>query len=92
MIHARKINDIVAVQNNLASQLVHVLTNLSVLDHDNDHIDICEESVKIVVLVLDHILGNERIIDLQIGFAKWRSWLSSSCSVGDSRISSTFSL
>ena len=64
VIHTRQINDVVAVQNNLASQLVHILTNLGMLDHDNDHIDIREEIVKIVVLVLDHILGDKRIIHL----------------------------
>ena len=53
--------------NNLSGQLVHIFTDLGMLNHDNDHIDICEKSVKIMVLVLDHILGDERIIDLQSG-------------------------
>lgn len=65
VIHARQINDIVAVQNHLARQLVHVLADLGMLDHHNNHINVSQESIQIVILVLDHILGDEGVVHLQ---------------------------
>ena len=67
VIHARHINDVMAVQNHLASQLVHVLADLAVLYHNNDHINVSKERIQIMILVLDHILGDKWILDLQTG-------------------------
>ena len=64
VIHARQINNIVAIKNNLASQLTYILTNLGMLNHHNNHIDIRQEGIQIVVLVFRHVLGDEWVIDL----------------------------
>ena len=54
-----------AIEDNFALELIPVLLNLVMLNHDDDHIDVCEELVEIVVLVLHDIILNEGIIDLE---------------------------
>ena len=46
VIHARQINDVMTVQNHLASQLIHVLADLGVLYHNNDHINVSKEDIQ----------------------------------------------
>lgn len=56
-----------AIQNHLASQLVHIFTDLGMLDHDDNHVNVGQERIQIVILVLDHILGDEGVVHLQTG-------------------------
>lgn len=53
------------VKDDFALELVPILLNLVVLHHDDNHIDVGEELVEVVVLVLDDVFLDERIIDLE---------------------------
>ena len=57
--------DIMAVQDDLAFQLVPAALDLVVLDHHHDHVHVRKESIEIVILVLHDILVDERVVDLQ---------------------------
>ena len=57
--------NVLAVEDNLALKFVPVMLDLIVLDHYDDEVDVCEECIKVVVLVRDHILLDEGVIDLQ---------------------------
>ena len=54
-----------AVQNDLVSQFVHVLTDLIVLDHYHDQVNIPKELIKIMVLVFHEILLDPGVIDFE---------------------------
>ena len=55
-----------AVENDLALQLIPILLNVIVLDHNDHHIHLIEELVKVQNLVLDELLvGEEGIEGLQ---------------------------
>lgn len=57
--------NVVAVKDDLASEFVPIALNLVVLNHDDDHIHIIQESIEVMVLILHNIPFNQRIIDLQ---------------------------
>ena len=65
MIHPLQRANVVAVQDHLAGELVPAGLDLVVLDHDDDHVHIGEESIKVVILVLRDVLLDQRVIDLQ---------------------------
>ena len=66
MVHTLKRADVVAVEDDLAFQLVPVLLDVVVLHHDDHHIHLAEELVEVKNLVLDNLLlGKERIKCLQ---------------------------
>ncbi len=65
MVHTRQLANIMAVENNLARQFVHVLLNLVVFDHDDHKVNRIQERVKIMVLVGYDILLDKRIVYLQ---------------------------
>ena len=69
VIHPLQRANVVAVQDDLAGEFVPVALDLVVLDHDDDHVYVVKEGVEIVVLVLDDIPLDQRVIDLQ-GFGK----------------------
>ena len=65
MINPFQRTDVVTIKDDFALKFVPVLLNLVMLHHDDDHIDVGEELVEIVVLVLHDIILNERIVDLE---------------------------
>ena len=67
MINTRQIDDIMAIQNDLARQLIHIFFDLVMLDHDDHEVNCFKEAVQIVILISHHILGDKRIVDLQSG-------------------------
>ena len=51
-----------AIQHNFALQLIPILLDMVMLDHDNHHIHFVKELVEIQDLVLDNLLlGEERV-------------------------------
>ena len=46
MVHARQIADVVAIQDNLTCQLIHVLLDLVVLNHDDYEVDSRQELIQ----------------------------------------------
>ena len=48
MIHTGQFADVMAVENDLTRQLVHVLLDLVVLDHDDHKVNGGEESIKVM--------------------------------------------
>ena len=67
MVNAGEIQDIVAVQNDLALQFIGVLTDLVVLDHNDHQVAGIQEIIQVMYLIRHNVLGDERIIDLQRG-------------------------
>ena len=66
MIHPFQRADVVAVEDDLALELVPVLLDVVVLDHDDDHIDLVEELVEVEDLVLhDLLVGEEGVEGLE---------------------------
>lgn len=62
MIHTFQRANIVAVENNLAFQLVPILLDVVMLHHNDDHINFAKELVKIKDLVFHNLLvGKEWI-------------------------------
>ena len=58
--------DVMAIQNNLALELVPVLLDVVVLDHNDHHIHLGEELVEVEDLVLDNLfLGEEGVEGLE---------------------------
>ena len=58
--------DVVAVEDDLAAELVQVLLDVVVLDHDDDHVDLVEELVEVEDLVRnDSLVGEEGVEALQ---------------------------
>ena len=66
MIHSRKVTDVVAIKDNLVCQFSHVCPYLIMFDHYNYQVHIAEELVKVMILVLDYVLCNERVIYLKL--------------------------
>ena len=66
MIHTLQRANIMAVQNDLAFQLVPILLDVVVLDHDDHHVNLVEELVEVENLVgNDFLVGEERVEALQ---------------------------
>ncbi len=66
MINSLQRADIMAIQNHLALELVPVLLDVCVLDHNDYHIHLGEELVEVENLVLDNrFLGEEGVEGLQ---------------------------
>lgn len=66
MIHSLQRTDIEAVEDYLALQLVPILLDVIVLDHDDNHINIGEELVKVVILVnCDLVAYEEGVVALE---------------------------
>ena len=58
--------DVVAIQDDLAFELVPVLLDVVVLDHNDHHIDLGEELVEVEDLVLNNrFLGEEGVKGLE---------------------------
>ena len=53
------------VEDYLALEFVPVVLDLVMFDHDDYEIYVGEERVKVVVLVLDHVLIDERVVNLE---------------------------
>ena len=69
MTHPLQRANVVAVQDDLAGELVPVALDLVVLDHDDDHVDVVQEGIEVVILIRNDVLRNQRVIDLQ-GFGE----------------------
>ena len=67
VIHARELDDVVAIQNNLVCQFVYVLLDLVMLHHDDHKITCRKERVKFMILIRYDIFGDEGIINFQAG-------------------------
>ena len=53
-----------AVEYDLATKFVPVMFDFVMLDHYDDEVDVCEERIEVMVLVCDHVLFDEGVIDL----------------------------
>ena len=63
MVHAlSERTNIMAIQNHLALELVPVLLDVVVLDHNDDHIDLGEELVEVKDLAQNKFFVKEKII------------------------------
>ena len=66
MINTLQRTDIEAIKDYLTFELVPVLFDVVVLNHDDYHINISEELIKVIVLILCNLVANEEwIIALQ---------------------------
>ena len=66
MINTLKRTDIEAVENNLAFQLIPILLDVIMFHHDNNHIHIVDELIKVVELILGNLMVfQEGVIALQ---------------------------
>ena len=65
MINSIERTDVMAVEDDLPLEFVPIALDLVVLDHDDYQVNVSEECVEVVVLVRDHILLDEGVVDLQ---------------------------
>ena len=65
MIYLFQRADIMAIQHNLSLQLVPVPLDLVVFYHDNNHVHVAQEGIKVVELVGNDVLMDEGIIYFQ---------------------------
>ena len=59
MVYSLQRTDIEAVEDYLALQLIPVLLDVIVLNHDDNHIYISEELIEVIVLVLGNLVAYE---------------------------------
>mgnify|MGYP007069837473 CR=1 FL=1 len=62
MINTFKGAYIVTIKNYFTAQLFHLIYNLLMLHHYNNKVDIGKEGIQIVVLMLNYILRDIRVI------------------------------
>ena len=53
-----------AVEDDLALEFVPVALDLVVLDHDYYKVDVVQERIEVMILVGNHVLLDERVVDL----------------------------
>ena len=59
MIYSFKRTDVKAIEDYLALQLVPILFDMIVLNHDDYHVNICKELIEVIVLVLCNLVAYE---------------------------------
>ena len=65
MIYSRQVANVMAIKDYLPCQFVHVLFNFIMLHHDHNEVSLGEKTIQIMVLILDHVLFNPRVVDFQ---------------------------
>ena len=66
MIYSLQRTNIETIKNNLALQFIPILLDMVVLNHNNNHIEILQELVKVIILVFSNLVSfEERIIALE---------------------------
>ena len=70
-----------AIQHDLAYQLVHIFLNLIMLNHDNHEVNSIKELIKIMILISHDVPLDERIVDFQassemalLAFQQLKGW------------------
>ena len=66
VINSLKRTNIETIKDYLTLQLIPILLDMIVLNHDDNHVNICEELIKVIVLILCNLVAyKEWVVALQ---------------------------
>ena len=69
MVHALKLANIMTIKHKLAPELIHILFDFVMLNHNNNQINAVKELVQTMELVVNYVLFNDKLLGLPQGDA-----------------------